>query len=60
VKVDLAELIISSLKPVQDKYHELMKNRDYLDQLLMKGRDRARARAAVTLKNVYQAVGLVR
>jgi len=60
VKVDLAELVINSLRPVQDKYHELMKDRAHLDNLLAKGRDRARVRAALTLKKVYAAVGLLR
>jgi tryptophanyl-tRNA synthetase len=60
VKVDLADLVIAKLKPVQDRYHDLMKNRDHLDTLLAKGRDLARARAAITLKKVYEVIGLVR
>lgn len=59
LKVDLAELVIETLKPVQDKYHDLMKNRDHLDALMKKGADRARVKAAATLKDVYQKTGLV-
>ncbi len=59
LKVDLAELVVSTLKPVQDKYHDLMKNKDHLDALMKKGADRARVRAAVTLKEVYSKTGLL-
>lgn len=60
LKVDLAQLVIETLRPAREKYEDLMKNRDYLDELLKKGADRARARAVVTLDNVYKTVGLVR
>lgn len=60
LKVDLAELVVSTLKPVREKYDDLMKNKDYLDQLMHQGADRARARAAVTLDKVYKTVGLPR
>jgi len=60
LKVDLAELVVETLKPVREKYDDLMKNKDYLDQLMHSGAERARARASVTLKNVYKTVGLPR
>ncbi len=60
LKVDLAELVVETLKPVNEKYHDLMKNKDYLDQLMHSGAERARARASVTLNNVYKTVGLPR
>ncbi|MBC7753960.1 MAG: tryptophan--tRNA ligase, partial [Moraxellaceae bacterium] len=41
-------------------YDDLMKNRDYLDQVLKQGADKASQRAQVTLDKVYDAVGLVR
>lgn len=59
LKVDLADLVVETLRPVQDKYHDLMKNRDHLDALMKKGADRARVRAAATLKAVYEKTGLV-
>jgi hypothetical protein len=37
-----------------------MKNKDYLDQLLKSGSERAAARAKLTLDNVYQTVGLLK
>lgn len=60
LKVDLAELVVETLKPVREKYDDLMKNKDYLDQLMHSGADRARARASETLRNVYKTVGLPR
>jgi tryptophanyl-tRNA synthetase len=60
LKVDLADLVVETLKPVRAKYDDLMKNRDYLDQLLLSGAERAQARARVTLANVYNTVGLLR
>jgi tryptophanyl-tRNA synthetase len=60
LKVDLAELVVETLKPVREKYDDLMKNRDYLDQLLKSGASRAQARARVTLDKVYNNVGLLK
>lgn len=59
VKVDLADLVCETLKPVQEKYHDLMKNEDYLLELMAKGAQKARVRAQNTLKAVYQDTGLV-
>lgn len=60
LKVDLAGLVVDTLKPVQEKYQDLMKNRDHLENLMKKGADKARVRAQKTLENVYESVGLVR
>jgi tryptophanyl-tRNA synthetase len=60
LKVDLAQVVIDKLTPVKAKYDDLMKNRDYLDQLLAEGAERAAVRAEATVKNVYNSVGLVR
>lgn len=60
LKVDLAEVVVQKLKPVREKYDDLMKNKDYLSELMKSGGERARVRSRVTLDNVYKAVGLVR
>lgn len=60
LKVDLANVVVEKLSPVKAKYDDLMKNRDYLDQLLIEGAERASVRAEVTIKKVYETVGLVR
>lgn len=59
LKVDLAGVVIETLRPVQEKYHDLMKNKDYLDQLMKEGAERAQTRARTTLKAAYDAIGLV-
>jgi tryptophanyl-tRNA synthetase len=59
LKVDLAELVCETLKPVQEKYEDLMKNEDHLQALMKKGANKARERASATLKNVYDRIGLL-
>jgi tryptophanyl-tRNA synthetase len=59
LKVDLAELVVESLRPVREKYDDLMKNRDYLHQLMGEGAVRAGERAQKTLKLVYEKSGLI-
>ncbi|MBX3019633.1 MAG: tryptophan--tRNA ligase [Bdellovibrionaceae bacterium] len=58
LKMRVAEVVIEKLKPVQEKHRDLMNNRDHLEALMKKGADQARARAAKTLKMVYERVGL--
>lgn len=60
LKVDLADLIVQTLKPIREKHDDLMKNKDYLDQLMKAGKERAQVRARQTLDAVYKATGLVR
>ena len=60
LKVDLAEVVVQTLKPVHENYNQLMKNKDHLDQLMKNGAERARAISRVTLDHVYKTVGLVR
>jgi tryptophanyl-tRNA synthetase len=59
LKADLAELVIETLAPIQSSYHDYMKNKDYLEQLMKKGALKARARAQQTLKKVYETTGLI-
>ncbi len=59
LKVDLAQIVVDTLKPVREKYDDLMKNRDHLDQLMKEGAYRAKERAAKTLDKVYRTSGLV-
>jgi len=59
LKADLAELVIETLAPIQSSYHDYMKNKDYLEELMKKGALKARARAQQTLKKVYETTGLI-
>lgn len=53
----LAETTVEALRPIQEKYDELMGDRTYLLQVLAEGKDRAQAVAAPTLEKVKRAVG---
>jgi len=57
-KEDLAEVIINSLKPIQEKYQKIKQEKSYLDKILTDGLKKARSVSQKTLKEVYRAVGL--
>jgi tryptophanyl-tRNA synthetase len=59
LKRAVAELVIMTLGPIQERYYALMDDRAALDALLQKGADTARERAAVTLRTVKERVGLL-
>jgi tryptophanyl-tRNA synthetase len=58
-KEDLAEVIIEGLLPIQEKYHYLMNNKDYLEEIYKKGADKAEYHAMKTLRKVYKKVGFI-
>lgn len=60
LKLALADLVIQTLSPVRTRYDDLMKNRDYLDEMMKLGAERARTTATKTLDLVYKASGLLR
>ncbi len=55
----LANVIISALKPIQEKRRELEKNQDYVVNVLRAGAEKARAIAEATMKEVRERVGLI-
>lgn len=59
LKGDLADLVVSTLTPYREKYEDLMKNEDYLRDLMRKGAVKASARASTTLAAVYEKTGLL-
>ena len=58
-KEDVIEAVISEIKPIQDRYNELI-NSKALDQVLDEGRDYASFLARKKLTKVYNKVGLGR
>ncbi len=58
-KSDLAQAIITSLSPIQNKYHALAKDPARVVQILSDGAVRARETASATMKTVRERVGLV-
>ena len=59
-KVDLGEIISESLKPVRGKYNEIISDKDYLNDVLSKGAEKANYIARNTLSKVYRKIGLIK
>ncbi len=57
LKRELADLIIAKLEPIQSEYQRLIDDKQYLNQILKTGADRARSIAYKTLAKVYRKVG---
>ena len=55
----LAETTVEALRPIQEKYDELMGDRAYLNQVLAEGKSKAQSVAAPTLAKVKKAMGFV-
>lgn len=58
-KEDVSEVIVESLKPMRDKYLDLMNNKDYLETVYAQGANKAEQKARKTLRKVYKKVGLI-
>jgi tryptophanyl-tRNA synthetase len=59
-KPALGELLVETLSPMAARYRQLREDGEALDAILAKGALKARDLAAPTLKQTYQALGLVR
>ena len=59
LKMETAQLVIETLKPVQEKYSQLMKEQSYLFDVMSEGAAKAKAVASKTLRDVYEKVGLI-
>ena len=55
----VAEAVADSLRPIQDKYNDLMKNKDYLESVYRNGAEIANRVAMKTLSKVYRKVGFI-
>ena len=58
-KVAVAEAVISKLKPMQQKYKEILKDEKYLKEVYTKGAEKARKIADKTISDVYNKIGLI-
>jgi len=56
----LAEATVNALEPIQERYRELMRDPDELDQVLNTGREKAETVANATLERVRNALGFAR
>ena len=58
-KKDLAEVVIKTLRPIQERYEELIDSEE-LDRILDEGAEKANAVASETLRKMEKAMGLGR
>lgn len=58
-KPAVGEAVVEMLRPIREKSEDLMKNKDYLNQLCRMGAEKASRRANRTLTKVYKKVGFV-
>jgi tryptophanyl-tRNA synthetase len=59
LKADTATAVIEALRPVQERYRELVGDNAALAEVVAKGADKARTVAQVTLTRAREAVGLL-
>lgn len=59
-KPAMAELVVSVLGPIRDRFVELKDDREALDAILARGAAQAREASRPTLDSAYAALGLVR
>jgi len=58
LKKAVADAVVETLKPVQEKYAEIREDPGYLESLLAGGADRVRPIAQATMKRVRECVGI--
>ena len=59
LKSEVAEAVVSFLKPIQAKYREYREDEAYLRSIFKIGAEKAHAKANETLRKAYSAVGFV-
>ncbi|MDX1348379.1 MAG: tryptophan--tRNA ligase [Thiomicrorhabdus chilensis] len=59
LKVELGELVVDYLEPIQTRFHEIRGEEAELRAILKKGADQAREQAQKTLKEVHETIGFV-
>lgn len=58
-KLAVAEKVVERLKPIQEKYNELLENREYLEKIYTEGKLKAEKLASETLKEVKDKIGIL-
>jgi len=58
-KSAVADAVAAELAPIQERYYDLMKNKDYLESVYKNGAERANYVAEKTLRKVYKKVGFI-
>ncbi len=58
LKSAVADAVVATLEPIQKRYHEILADKAYCNEVMKSGRDRAMHVANKTLAKVYKKVGL--
>ncbi|MBE7031092.1 MAG: tryptophan--tRNA ligase [Ruminococcaceae bacterium] len=58
-KERVGEAVAEELRPIRERYEDLMKNKDYLETVYRTGAEKARGITARTMSKVYRKVGFV-
>ncbi|MBN1514964.1 tryptophan--tRNA ligase [Candidatus Sumerlaeota bacterium] len=58
-KGDVAELVVESLAPIQKRYHEIIDDKVYLNNVLRDGAERACVRSQPALQRFHDAIGFI-
>lgn len=56
-KMAVGEAVVSVLKPLQDRFADLSKNKDYIDKIIKENAEKANYYAGKTLRKVQKKVG---
>ena len=56
-KMAVGEAVVSVLKPLQDRFHDLSGNKDYIDKIIKENAEKAGYYAGKTLRKVQKKVG---
>lgn len=59
LKTDVAEVVIETLRPIRERYHQLIADTAELDRLMAVGAERARAVAEPKIELIKERVGFV-
>ena len=55
----VADAVVDTLRPIQERYNDLMNNKDYLEKIYRDGAEIASRTAMKTLSKVYRKVGFI-
>lgn len=58
-KASVADAVVETIRPIQEKYSDLMANKDYLTQVYKSGAEKARKTAIKTVSKVYRKIGFI-
>jgi tryptophanyl-tRNA synthetase len=58
LKKEVIEVVLATIRPVQARYHEIMREPSYIEATLRKGADRVRPLADQTMDEVRRVTGI--